>query len=880
MRSWIFLFLCISLRVYAGAAERTAPPPIEAVRTARAIHVDGVLNEDLWQNAGYTALRQRIPMEGAEPTMKTEVWVAYDDDALYVAARMHDPAPDSIVARLSRRDENAESDLFVFAVDSYHDKRTAHYFGLSAAGAYSDGTYQNDEWADEAWDGIWEGKAHIDRDGWTVEMRIPFSQLRFHNADDQVWGFDVNRYISRRKESDYITYTPADGSGMVSRFIELRGLHGIPTPARVEILPYATAKAEFLQHAPGDPFNTGSRFTPGIGGDIKLGIGSNLTLDGTVNPDFGQVEIDPAVINLSDQETFFWEKRPFFLEGTNVFRFGNGGGNSFPNYSYFDPMYFNSRRIGRAPEGHVTQSYDYLDAPGASRILGAAKLTGQFPGDHSVGFVQAVTSPMYADLATGDARSRQEIEPLTSYTAARVRKEYAGGRQSIGVLGTAVVRAFDDDVMRAQLPGNEYVAGVDGWTFLDADNMWVLTGYVSGSWLTGSPASMVAVQSNSRHYYGRPDATHVHIDSAATSLDGYTARFWLNKQKGNVVINAAFGVQTPGLDMNGLGLSYKADVINGHIQGTYRWTEPGAVVRSAHVGGFFYQSVNFEGINTARGVDASGYVQFVNYTGIAASASYNLPTLSDTKTRGGPLMEIPGSPSVYTSYSSDERQTFAYDIAVNAYRNPEMPVSWGISGDAGWKVTQALDIELSPSYNVSHTNAQYVTTISDAAATATYAHRYIFAITDQKTLAASIRVNWTFTPDLSLQCYIQPYIVTGIYSDIKELAKPSTYTFNHYGQDGGTITRVDGNYTIDPDGAGPAAAFTIGNPDFNYRSFRLNAVLRWEYLPGSTLYLVWTQSRAATQLYDGLDFERDNRLMFGAPPDNIFLLKMSYWLHA
>ncbi|MEK6565130.1 MAG: DUF5916 domain-containing protein, partial [Bacteroidota bacterium] len=259
------------------------------------------------------------PFEGIAPTQKSEVWVAYDEQAIYVAARMYDTSPDSIMQVLGRRDFDVTADWFGFYVDPYHDKRTGYYFAVSAAGSLQDGTLYNDDWDDDSWDGVWEAHTTIDGLGWTVEMRIPFSQLRFIEQENYVWGVNFRRSIGRSNERDMVVYTPNKESGFVSRFIELHGIEKISPPLQAEILPYITSRAEYLQHAPNDPFKTNSRYLPGIGADVKIALSSNLTLNATINPDFGQVEVDPAVVNLSDVESYFQEKRPFFVEGNNIF---------------------------------------------------------------------------------------------------------------------------------------------------------------------------------------------------------------------------------------------------------------------------------------------------------------------------------------------------------------------------------------------------------------------------------------------------------------------------------------------------------------------------------------------------------------------------------
>ena len=388
------------LAILVWAASTIAPPAaaidsflgqeVRAVRTTQPITIDGRLDDPIWQTAQrVSGFKQRDPNEGAEPSESTVVWVAYDDAGLYVGARMYDRHPDSVVARLSRRDVDATSDRFNVFVDPYHDRRSGFYFGISAAGTLFDGTLLNDDWNDDSWDGVWEGKVGRDSLGWTAELRIPYSQLRFLKRPQQVWGIDLGRDIARRNEHDYLVYTPKNGSGFVSRFVDLVGIDAITPPGRIEVLPYVTSKAEFSRPAAGDPFNSGSSFTPTAGVDARIGLGSNLTLNATVNPDFGQVEVDPAVVNLSDVETYFSEKRPFFVEGSSTFTFGQGGQRNNWGFNWPGPTYFYSRRIGRslsygAPDG------GFVDGPAGAHILGALKVTGKAGGNWNIGALSAV----------------------------------------------------------------------------------------------------------------------------------------------------------------------------------------------------------------------------------------------------------------------------------------------------------------------------------------------------------------------------------------------------------------------------------------------------------------------------------------------------------
>ncbi|HEX5633473.1 MAG TPA: DUF5916 domain-containing protein, partial [Gemmatimonadales bacterium] len=510
-----------------GAAEAgTAPDAIRAVRAVSSISIDGDLSDPAWLQARVISeFTQREPKEGQPATERTEVRIVWDESALYVSAELFDSAPDSIIALLDRRDRFVNADRFTLMLDPYHDRRSGFYFGVNAAGTLYDGTLFNDDWDNSSWDGVWEGASRRTERGWAVEMRIPFSQLRFRPGEAQVWGINLKREIARRNERDFLVYTPQNGSGFVSRFPELTGLDGLKPPRRLEIMPYTTARAEFLATEPGNPFNDGSAYSPGFGADFKMGVGSNLNLTGTINPDFGQVELDPAVVNLSDNEVFFPERRPFFVEGSNIFEFGYGGSNNFWGFNWTGHDFLYSRRIGRAPAG-ANDEADYVERPLGTNIIGAAKLSGRI-GGWNIGGLSALTSREYAQQAMAGGESWQtEIEPTTSWNTVRLANEIDGGRQGIGVIATATQRFFGDEgsALRSQMNRGAYTFGVDGWTFLDRTRTWVVTGWMGGSVVTGDADRMTALQRGSVHYYQRPDADHVQVDSGATSLTGWAGR--------------------------------------------------------------------------------------------------------------------------------------------------------------------------------------------------------------------------------------------------------------------------------------------------------------------------------------------------------------------
>ena len=863
-----------------------APQQLRAVRLGggQAVTIDGVLRESHWQSAerinGFT---QRDPTEGAVPTESTVVYIVYDDAALYIGARLYDSHPDSIVARLARRDEATSSDRFQVFIDPYHDKRSGFYFGISAAGTLYDGTLFNDEWDDNSWDGVWEGKVTKDDLGWVAEMRIPYSQLRFVRRSEYVWGINFRRDIARKNEFDFIAYTPKNGSGFVSRFPDLIGIERITPPRRLEIMPYATSRAEFTRRPAGDPFNDGSKFSPGFGADAKIGLGSNLTLNATINPDFGQVEVDPAVVNLSDVETFFNEKRPFFVEGSSIFEFGFGGQRNFWGFNWSGPQFFYSRRIGRSLGLPAAPDGGYVDGPSGAHILGALKLTGKVAGSWNVGGLTAVTAREHATLQDGTGtRWGQEVEPLAAYGVYRAQKEFDKGRQGLGFVTTVAARAFDDPGLRDARNGTAAVLGTDGWIFLDSSKTWVTTGWVAASRIAGSRGRITNVQQNSTHYFQKPDASTVEVDPNATSLSGMAGRFTLAKQRGNTFVNSAFGFTSPGFDVNDLGFQSRVGYINMHLGGGRTWTKPGKLFRYAEAGGALFQNYDWDGNINWSGAFNFGYVQFHNYYWINWNVAWNPWTVDNRRTRGGPMVTLPPGYQFGMDAGSDSRKSLTLGLGAFTYFRSGEDYDWQTYVNLQFRPKPNVSVTVGPNLYGGSNPRQYIGAFADTTggAPSTYDNHYVFGRISQTELSAGIRLNWTYSPTLSLQLYAQPLISAGRYDQFRELARPRSNAYSHFGRDNNsTINFVDstGAYEVDPDGAGPAEMLSFGKPDFNFKSLRGNAVLRWEYMPGSTLYFVWTQSRSDFEDVGDFRFGSSMGRMLRAPAENIFMIKATYW---
>ena len=857
-----------------------AAPAIRAARRDGDVRIDGRVDEPAWQSSEpVTGFRQRDPNEGQPGSQRTEARVLVDNEALYIGMRMFDTEPLRIQAQLARRDESVEGDIAEVYLDSYHDHLTGYVFRLSALGAKRDAALSENS-QDDSWDPVWEGAATIDSLGWSAEFRIPLSQLRYNPDDaDHVWGIQLTRRIARIGEVQFFAFTPKTEQSGINTYGHLTGLGRLPAPRQIELVPYVVAKNEHPTAPRDDPFRQRNGIAPGVGLDVKYGITSNLTLNATFNPDFGQVEVDPAVVNLSAFETFFPERRPFFVEGASIFGFGSMRTfNSSNGYNFT-----HTRRIGRSPQrGLGGPDFQFVDAPLETTIAGAAKLTGRTKGGWSVGLLDAVTTREEARFRTlGGRDSSAIVEPAANYFIGRVKRDLRGGNTTFGVAMNSVHRSLSDDALEPLFRSSAYAAGFD-WTHAWHKREWSFDGAIVATHNLGSAAAIDALQLAPARYYQRPDRRGYRRDPSRTSLSGYMAEASLAKLAGrNWRMSITAQDYNPGFEINEMGFENSADMRGIAPLVGYVETKPGRYFRFRESYLFWNPSWNYDGDFTFNGVGTLTFLQTKNFWGIFGRLDWRPPVIDDRLTRGGPVAATTTQYGWGLELSSDSRKKHTFGVFINRFTNEGGGWSQFIGPNVTLKPSPAVRVQLSPTYFKAHRLAQYVTRQDDASATDTYGARYVFATLDQNELSMQTRVDWTFTPRLSLQVFAQPLISSGDFLDFKEFARPRQFNFEVYGRDIGTIARDDASrlYTVDPDGPGGSSApFTFGDPDFNQRFLRGNALLRWEYRPGSVLFFVWQQSRSGFLPQGDFDPRRDVGELWAAPPVNVFVLKATYWI--
>ena len=830
------------------AAGRATATLAEARRAVRAPTVDGRDDDAVWRDAQVIdQFLEYEPTQGATPRFRTEVRVLFDDRYLYVVARMHDPAPDSIVSLLSRRDVRTQSEQLKLVVDSYHDRRTAYQFILNPAGVKRDYYVYNDNVEDVTWDAVWDGASRVDSLGWVAEFRIPLSQLRFPKRERHTFGLLVVRDVQRTGQRISWPLFRRDRQGYVSQAGELTGFAGFDTPRRLEVTPYAVTKNVTLARpgAAGAPTRYAHPQQQAFGADVKYGVTSNLTLDATINPDFGQVEADPAVLNLSAFEQFFEERRPFFLEGAGIFTFRN----SCNDIDTGCRGLFYSRRIGRSPQ--LGGAYGDASSPLNTTILGAAKLTGRTPRGLSVGVLDAVTQREQGTLA-------RTIEPATNYFVARAQQDLRDGQGDVGVMLTAVNRGLDS-LGATSLRRAAYTGGIDfRRRFLKRN--YELHASLSGSVVQGSASAITLLQRDGVHRFQRPD-DGLALDPTRTRLVGDAQRLSISKFGGGVTrFQSVYQRYSPGFEINDLGFQPRADEQLFRNWFSFQLQKPTRYYRRAFLNFNAHGTWTAAGLHTSNGLNTNQHVELPNlhwlHWGVNANglgAAYD-----DRDARGGPAVRRALGWETWAGWEGDRRRNWTPTFFAGVFGG-DAGRSRGVWIDPGvqLRLTSRFSTSLTANYNRSRNDNQWVGNYGVAGVDTTH---YTFARLDQRTLGLTTRINLTASPTLSLQVYAQPFLSVGDYSDWRELADPRA-------------ARYADRYRPYGEGRDP------GGLDF--KQLRTNTVLRWEYRPGSTLFVVWAHGRDAftDRPTRELDVRRQYGDLFALPPNNTFLVKLSYWLN-
>jgi hypothetical protein len=859
-----------------SATVRADPPrPAVAFRIpAGAIVLDGHLTEPAWQTATpITDFVQRDPHEGQPGTERTEARILYTDAAIYVGVRAFDSRPEKIKGQLTRRDQDSPSDWILVAIDSYHDRRTAFVFAVNPAGVKRDIYLYDDTNDDESWDAVWDVATSRDSLGWTAEFEIPLSQLRFAKGDAHEFGFNIVRNINRLNEEQDWRLIPKNQSGVVSKFGDLVGISGIRPPRRLEVQPYAVAQASRFPAEDGNPFATGRASTARVGGDLLYGLTSNLTLTATINPDFGQVEADPAVVNLSAFETFYQEKRPFFTEGLDVFRFNIGLGDGDGGQEEL----FYTRRIGRAPQGEADPRAGYAETVGQTTILGAGKLSGKTASGWTLGFLGALTGEERAGAVdSAGTRYADVVEPSTTYLVSRVARDFRNGQTVLGLFGTGTMRNLPANGSLDFLRSSAFALG-SNWEHRFRHDTYRFRGWVAGSSVYGSAEAIDETQRSSARYYQRPDNDYVTYDPTRTSLEGFAGQIEFGKiGGGDYRFLAAVDTRSPGFEVNDLGFQRQADRTIQVLWGQRRWTKPGKVFRDVRVNLNQWSGWTYGGEGLGVGGNVNAHFTFLNYWSTGFGVNRNFQGLSTGGLRGGPAILEPGNWNGWGYLETDSRKAIRLGVQAFGWTQPASgSTSFGTSVDLRWRPLANLDFTASPTFNKTHDNWQYVDT-QDALGNT----HYVFADLRQTALGMQLRGNLTFLPTLSLQLYVEPFIASGAYAGYKEVSNPraAEYTdrFAPYAASQ-LATDADGNVLVDLNRDG-ATDLALDNPNFRYLSLRGNAVLRWEYRRGSTLFLVWQHGREDSSHQGTFNLRQGLDQLFAAPATNTLLVKINYWL--
>lgn len=867
----------------SSSLQASAKRKYRAARAPQAPNIDGLLDERSWAEGDWgSVFTQREPYEGRPPSEPTDFQILFDDENLYVAIRAHDADAEHIERRVTRRDDRQGDQVEVY-LDTYFDHLTAFVFNVNSAGVKSDFLVTGDgAQEDESWDAVWHARVAVSSSGWTAEMAIPFTQLRFGASHPRIWGLQVRRRLHRREEISEWQAVPREASGLVRHFGELFGLDDVPAHRQLEILPYALSELERYAAEEGNPFSTGAAESLTGGVDGKLAATSDLMLTFTASPDFGQVEADPSEVNLTTFETFFPEKRPFFIEGANILDYTlvSDGGFGQDNLFY-------SRRIGRAPQRSIElESDEYSSAPRSTTILGAAKLTGKTRGGWSIGLLDAVTAEERARVDTLGVRREEVIEPLTNYLVARIQKDFDEGATLVGGMFTATNR--DEQVADlSELHRSAYTAGFD---FLHAfhDRSYYVSGKAVVSEVRGTEDAILATQRSSRRYFQRPDAEHLVLDPTRTSLAGYGGTFDFGKNGGgHLRFSAGTTFRSPGLELNDVGFQRTADQVFQWSYAGWRIFEPFSVFRTFDVNVNQWRSWDFGGTRLFDGLGANVQMQLKNYWSVASGVNHSGESVANQALRGGPSLRLPGGWGQWINVRSDSRRRLGfYAGGWNFWGDDGSARTWESWTGLTFRPTSAASVSVEPRLYRDRRDLQYVETVGITAGSESDLgdERFIFGSLDQTTFGVTVRLSYSVTPDLSVQFYGQPFLSQGGYGGFKRITEPGAPSYADR-----FVSYLPTEIVFDPRNDEFTVAeregtplYRFGNPDFDFHQLRSNLVLRWEYTPGSTLYVVWSQERTGEREGENrwpspaFSVRRGLGELYRLQPYNVFLVKLSY----
>ncbi len=827
--------------------------------------IDGSLDDECWEKGTWAGgFYQWMPNENDKPAYPTEFNIQYDDKYLYVAIRAFDSEPDKIIRRAGVRDQHI-GDMVGVSFDSYHDYRTGFEFSVTAWGQKIDVVLYNPFKFDFNWDAVWRVKTGVEDSAWVAEYQIPLSQLRYSNKKEQVWGMHVWRGIARLSENDNWEKQYKNSPGMLYNFGELKGINDLKRSRRIEILPFVLGKLNTMQVQPGNPFTkNGREWKVNAGLDAKIGVSSNFTVNLTVNPDFGQVESDPSVMNLTAFETFYQEKRPFFLEGLTIF-----------DYKLDDQSLFYSRRIGHAPSlTYHPNDTTFVRSPENTAILSAVKFSGTTSNGLSVGVIHSLTAGETAKLSIpgGDITNRQ-VEPLTSYTVARIQKGNKSGTTIYGGMLTSVNRFINDPDLEF-LSRDAYTGGLDLLHYWH-DKEFYIDAKLLGSNINGSTRSITLLQESSARYYQRPDAAYLGFDTSRTQLNGFGGKFKIGRITGkHWQYYTGITWLTPGLDLNDLGYMTIADQIKNENDIRYQTTKAVSLFHDYSFELNQYNLWNFNHTYLGSGAKLNFSSEFTNNWTFSNSLIYNTNSTDTRFLRGGPQMKLPFVITESGTVSTDPSKKTIISFSYSYHARGKNSAS-GYNVMPGISVQPLQILRISATADIAKTRdvLQYVTTLDYQAQ-----QRYIFGTINEKTLGLTFRIDLNISPQLSIQYYGNPFIARGAYSEYKYIKDPSAKRFSDRIEKYDYTALPAGYYSLDENYDG-VADYSIANPDFNFQQFRSNFVAKWEYRLGSFIYFIWSNDRTGRTGSPGNSYGQSLSQLMKIFPNNIFLIKLNYWFN-